>query len=197
MERLAKAHYHEELRLVQTIPGISQVSAICIIAEIGVDMSMFSSSGRLCGWAGLRPRNDESAGKLKSRAVTKGGRHLKPMLVQCAWGAARTKGSKFQETFGRLVARKGEKKAIVAVTRKLLVTVYTLLKTEEEYIPEKAGKRPSGDQLAKQLRYHIRQCERISKIIPEAQNVPAPDDLKKTNNEKTVYLCGSARPDRT
>lgn len=197
MEGLAKAHYHEELRLVQTIPGISLVSAICIIAEISVDMSVFGTSGRLCGWAGLRPRNDESAGKLKSRAVTKGGRHLKPMLVQCAWGAARTKGSKFQETFGRLVARKGEKKAIVAVARKLLVTVYTLLKTGEEYIPEKAGKRPSGDQLARQLRYHIRQCERISKSLPEAENVPASVDLKKTNNEKAVYLCGSARPDRT
>ena len=197
MEGLAEAHYHEELRLVQTIPGISLVSAICIIAEIGVDMSAFGSSGRLCGWAGLRPRNDESAGKYKSRALTKGGRHLKPMLVQCAWGAARTKGSKFQETFGRLVVRKGEKKAIVAVARKLLVTVYTLLNNKEEYCPEKAGKRPSGDQLAKQLSYHVRQCERLGRLLPATEGTSASDDLNKSNNEKAVYFCGSARPNRT
>lgn len=167
MEGLAEAHYHEELRLLQTIPGVSLTSAICIIAEIGVDMSAFGSSGRLTGWAGLRPRNDESAGRLKSTAVTKGNMHLKPMLVQCAWGAVRTKGSKFQRQFGRLAARKSPKKAIVAVARKLLATIYAMLLRHEEYRPDVADKVMDDKAIMRRLNYHMAQCLKLQRIAPK------------------------------
>ena len=187
MEGLAEAHYHEEIRLIQTIPGISKTSAICIIAEIGSDMSAFGSSGRLCGWAGLRPRNDESAGKYKSTAITKGGRNLKPMLVQCAWGASRTKGSRFQAFFNRLVGRKSPKKAIIAVARKLLVTIYAILSNGVEYCPEKGNAQLTQRQLSSRMRYLRSQLERLELIAPSLI-------LNDHNSEKTVYLCGSACP---
>lgn len=161
MEGLAEAHYHEEARLLQTIPGVGRLAAVCIIAEIGTDMGRFGSSGRLSGWAGLRPRNDESAGRLKSTAITKGGAHLKPMLVQCAWSAVRVKDSKFQKCFQRLCLRKSAKKAIIAVARKILVTAYSMLLNHEEYCPGKAGDGITPEQLHRKIQYHISQTERL------------------------------------
>lgn len=174
MEGLAQAHYHEELRLMQTVPGVSLTSAICIIAEIGADMSAFGSSGRLSGWAGLRPRNDESAGKLKSTAVTKGNTHLKPMLVQCAWGAVRTKDSKFQRQFCRLAARKSPKKAVVAVARKLLVTIYAILLKRQEYRPDVADKDSDDRMIMRRLQYHIAQCQKLQRFAPKPNDEPDP-----------------------
>lgn len=135
MEELAEANYREEMARIRTIPGISRISAMCIIAEIGADMSLFGSAQRIVGWACLRPRNDESASKYKSTAVVKGGKHLKPMLIQAAWGAVHARGSQFGAFFGRVSARRGAKKAIVAVARKLLVTIYAILRDGSEYIP--------------------------------------------------------------
>lgn len=135
MEELAEANYHEEMARIMTIPGISRISAMCIIAEIGVDMSLFGSAQRIVGWACLRPRNDESAGKYKSTAIVKGGKHLKPMLIQTAWGAVHAKGSQFGDFFRRVSARRGAKKAIVAVARKLLTTIYAILSDRSEYHP--------------------------------------------------------------
>ena len=135
MEELAEAGYREEMARIMTIPGISRISAMCIIAEIGVDMSLFGSARRIAGWACLRPRNDESAGKYKSTAIVKGGKHLKPMLIQAAWGAVHARGSQFGTFFGRVSARRGVKKAIVAVARKLLVTIYAILRDRSEYYP--------------------------------------------------------------
>ena len=135
MEELAEANYHEEMARIKTIPGISRISAMCIIAEIGADMSQFGSSQRIVGWAGLRPRNDESAGKYKSTAITKGGTHLKPILIQASWGAVHASGSLFHSFFLRVSARRGQKKAIVAVARKLLTIIYAILRDHSEYCP--------------------------------------------------------------
>jgi transposase len=111
-----------------TIPGVSRVSAQVILAEIGTDMTPFPTAGHLLSWAGLVPRLDESAGKRRSTRVRKGAPWLKPVLVQCAWGAARTKGTYYQAQFFRLKARRGPKKAAIAVAASLLTAVYHMLK---------------------------------------------------------------------
>jgi transposase len=82
--------------LLQTMPGIGKLSSMVIIAETGGDMKKFENSSKFTGWVGLRPRNDESAGKYKSTAITKGNKHLKSAPVQTAWGAAKNKGRIFQ-----------------------------------------------------------------------------------------------------
>jgi len=110
MEQLCREHYAQEMKLLMTIPGISEISAMIVLAETGADMKAFENSGKFSGWTGLRPRNDESAGKYKSTATTKGNRYLRCVLVQIAWAATRTKGTYFKEKFNRLAMRKSRKK---------------------------------------------------------------------------------------
>ena len=122
------APLREAVAQLITIPGVSQMSAQVILAEIGADMTPFPTSGHLLSWAGLVPRLDESAGKRRSTRVRKGAPWLKPVLVQCAWGAARSKGTYYQAQFFRLKARRGPKKAAIAVAASLLTAVYHMLK---------------------------------------------------------------------
>jgi len=112
-----------------TIPGVSRVSAQVILAELSADMTPFPTAGHLLSWAGLAPRLDESAGKRRSTRVRKGAPWLKPVLVQCAWGAARSKGTYYQAQFFRIKARRGPKKAAIAVAASLLTAAYHMLKT--------------------------------------------------------------------
>jgi transposase len=81
-----------------------------IIAETGGDMSVFENSGKITGWAGLRPRNDESAGKYKSTSTTKGSKYLRSVLARVSWAASRIKNGRFKEKFNRLATRKTRKK---------------------------------------------------------------------------------------
>ena len=111
-----------------TIPGIGDLGARVILAEIGHDMSRFPTQGPLISWAGLGPKNDESAGKRRSNRMRKGAPWLKTTLIQCAWAAARKKGSYLQAQFYRLRARRGAKKAIGAVAASMLTAVYHMLK---------------------------------------------------------------------
>lgn len=112
---------------LKEVPGLSVISVQALIAEIGTDMSVFPTAGHLLSWATLVPRLDESAGKRRSTRVRKGGTWLKPVLVQCAWAAVRKKNSYFGAQFLRLKARRGPKKAIVAVAASILTIVYHML----------------------------------------------------------------------
>ena len=114
--------------LLTTIPGVSDLSAQVIRAEIGGDMSRFPTDGHLISWAGFCPRNDESAGKRRSNRMRKGAPWLKTTLIQCAWAAARKNGSYFQAQFHRLRSRRGSKKAIGAVAASILTAAYHMLK---------------------------------------------------------------------
>lgn len=120
-------------RLLTTIPGISDVTAQVVVAEIGVDMSRFPGSGHLVSWAGLCPRNDESAGKRRSTRVRKSGTWLKTALVTAAWSAVRVKNSYLHAQFLRLKARRGAKKAILAVAASMLTAAYFMLRDGVEY----------------------------------------------------------------
>ena len=120
--------FRQGIELVKTIPGLDDLSAQTVLSEIGVDMSRYPSDNHLVSWACMCPRNDESAGKRRSTRMRKGSRWLKATLIQCAWAAARTKGSYFQAQFHRIKARRGVKKAIGAVAASLLRTIYHMLK---------------------------------------------------------------------
>jgi len=116
-----------------SIPGVKDVGAQVIISEIGLDMSRFATAGHLISWAGLCPRNDESAGKRRSNRLRKGAPWLKTTLAQCALAAARTTDSYFQAQFRRIKARRGPKKAIMAVAASILTTIYHMLKDGTMY----------------------------------------------------------------
>jgi transposase len=113
--------------LLITIPGIGALSARTIAAEIGTDMSRFPTASHLISWAGLCPKNDESAGKRRSTKMCKGAPWLKTTLVQCAWAAVSKKNSYYQAQFHRLRSRRGAKKAICAVAASMLTTVYHMV----------------------------------------------------------------------
>ena len=119
-------------RLLQ-IPGVSEVSATAIISEVGFDMACFPTASHLVSWAGLCPRSDESAGKQRSTRTRKGAPWLKTLLVQTAWAASRCRKSYYRAQFGRLRARRGAKKAVVAVAASILTTVYYMLKRGTAY----------------------------------------------------------------
>ena len=110
------------------VHGLAKTSVECVIAEIGVDMRPFPTAGHLLSRAGMIPRLDESAGKRRSTRIKKAAPWLKPVLVQCAWAAVRKKGSYFQPPFHRLKARRGARKAIIAVAASSLETIHHMLK---------------------------------------------------------------------
>jgi len=118
----------EAVGLLKTIPGVSDVVAHVVVAEIGVDMSRFPTAGHLLSWAGLCPRNDESAGKRRSTRVRKSGTWLKTTLVTSAWSAVRKKDSYLRAQFLRLKARRGPKKAILAVAASMLTSAYFMIR---------------------------------------------------------------------
>ena len=118
---------------MSTIPGVRELSAEVIVAEIGIDMARFPTQAHLIAWSGLGPRNDESAGKRRSTRMRKGAPWLKTTLIQCAWAAARTKDSYLQAQFHRLRARRGAKKAIGAVAASILTAAYHMLQTGALY----------------------------------------------------------------
>jgi transposase len=124
----ALAPIREIVERLKEVPGLGTTVLESVIAEIGTDMSQFPTAGHLLSWAGLVPRLDESAGKRRSTRIKKGAPWLKPMLVQAAWAAARKKNCYFQAQFLRLKARRGTKKAIVAVAASILKTVYHMVR---------------------------------------------------------------------
>ena len=123
----------DSARLLTTLPGVSELTAQVMVAEIGVDMGRFPTDAHLISWAGLCPRNEESAGKRRSTRVRKGAPWLKTALVTAAWAAVRVKGSYLQAQFLRLKARRGAKKAILAVAASMLTAAYHMLKNRAEY----------------------------------------------------------------
>ena len=128
--------YATLINLLLDIPGISYLSAMTIIAEIGTDMSVFETSKQLSCWAGLAPANNESASKKKSVRISKAGSYLKPLLVQCALAAINSKSNPYYRIkYNRIKKRRGHKKAIIAIARMILVNIYHILSTGEVYSP--------------------------------------------------------------
>lgn len=126
--------FREAAERLTTIPGVSDIAASVIVAEIGVDMTRFPTVGHLVSWAGLCPRNDQSAGKRRSTRLRHSGSWLKTTLVQAAWAAVRVRGGYLQAQFLRLRARRGPKKAIIAVAASIITAAYYMLRNQTDYI---------------------------------------------------------------
>ena len=120
-----------------TMIGITSESALYILGEIGTDMSIWRDDASLACWAGLSPANNASAGKKKSTKVGNGGHYLKPLLVQCALAAAKStkKDPYFHNKYETLKKRRGHKKAIIAIARKMLVAIYHMIKDDKDFLP--------------------------------------------------------------
>ena len=136
MTALCLEWFPEELENLQTIPGVKERSATSIIAEIGTDMTHFQTPKKLVAWVGLRPRNEESAGKIKARGITHGNRFVRKTMIECSWGAARMKNSFFAEFSYRqcVERRKNKMKVQVAIARKMLVAVWYVISQKTQYI---------------------------------------------------------------
>jgi len=133
LEELAEAYFAREISLLCTIPGIQPYSAMCILSEIGNDMSVFAKASHLVGWAGLRPRNDESAGKIQSRKTLHGNKYLREILIQVSWSASRSKKTFLGKKYSHLSKRMKSQKALLAITRKILVVIFNVLRTEQPF----------------------------------------------------------------
>jgi transposase len=133
LEEPATKHYDGEISLLCTVPGIQKTSAMCILSEIGGNMSAFDRASHPVGWAGLRPRNDESAGKIQSRKTLHGNKYLRTMLVEISWSAARSNRSFPGKKYSHLSKRMKSQKALLAITRKMLVVIYNVLKTKQPF----------------------------------------------------------------
>ena len=132
-EVAGQASFRSLVVLLCTIPGVSVLAATTILAEIGTDMSRFSTAGHLVAWAGMCPGQNESAGKRRSSRLRKGAPWLKTMLIQCAWAAKRQKDSYYRAQFYRLQSRRGPQKAICAVGASILTAIYHILKDGTEH----------------------------------------------------------------
>lgn len=119
------------------IKGIRPFAAVIIISEVGVDMTQFESDKQLVSWAGLAPANNESAGKKKSVRISKAGQYLKPLLVQCALASIRDKEGYYSKKYIniKIKKRRGHKKAIIAIARMMLITIYHMILTGETFNP--------------------------------------------------------------
>lgn len=135
MRALCDEWFPDELANLKTIPGVKERSATSILAEVGTDMSHFLTPKKLVSWVGLRPRNEESAGKIKSRRITHGNKFLRKTMIECAWASSRTKGSFFAEFSYRqcIERRKNRMKVQVAIARKMLVAVWYILSGKVQY----------------------------------------------------------------
>lgn len=125
--------YRAQQRLLMQIPGVDRIIAASLIAELGVDMSVFEDAAHLCSWAGICPGNNQSADKHFSTHIGHGNPFLKTVLVQAAVCASRKRGSYLKDKFFRLKARRGFRRAAVAIAHKILVIVYHMLKSGRPY----------------------------------------------------------------
>lgn len=127
------ADMEEAVRLLDTIPGIDQIAARALLAEIGTKMEQFPTAQHCASWAGLCPGNNESAGKRLNGKTRKGSPWLRRVLVQAAWAASHAKDTYLRSQFFRLAARRGKKRALVAVAHTIIVIAWHVLKSQSSY----------------------------------------------------------------
>lgn len=146
--------------LWRTMPGVDRVTAWSLIAEVGVDMQQFPTPEQLASWAGVCPGNQESAGKRKTGKTAGGSVWLRRALCQAAWAGSRTKGSYFKAQFHRIAARRGAKRAVLAVAHTMLVSGYYMLSqpTVFQDLGQSYFDRLNADSLT---RYHVRRLEKL------------------------------------
>jgi transposase len=175
--------YAAEMNLLKTIPGLDIVAAPAIIGEVGTDLSRFKNAAHFSSWIGICPGNNESAGKRKHGKTRPGNIAMKTLLVECAWSATRTRGF-LRDKYYRLRARRGAKKAIVAIAHKLAIAIYQVLTKQEEY-------RDLGDAYLDQqkstARRLVRRVEKLGYIVTApAQQECALESSVNTASEQPI-----------
>lgn len=127
---------YDKFYKITSIPGVSTLSSFLLISEIGYDMSVWKDANQLTFWAGLTPGSNSSNGKKKSTRITKGGHYIKPLLVQCALAAIKSKTNPyFKIKYNRIKKRRGHKKAIIAIARMILCSIYHIIESDNEFLP--------------------------------------------------------------
>jgi transposase len=165
--------FEEAIKRLDTIPGVDRKAAEVIVAEMGADLAPFASSGHLASWVGLCPGNHQSAGKRMSGGTTKGNAWLRVALVQAAWAATRSKGTHLRAMYGRLSARRGKKRALVAVAHRLVEIIYNVLKKGQTYqepaaLPAPDNREPGAEESRRAKRL-LRELEKLGlKVSVEA-----------------------------
>jgi transposase len=163
IRRMATPLFENAFTLLQTIPGIGQLSAATILAEIGPDLAAVPTVEKMASWAGLCPGNKESAGVQKGRDTTHGNPYLRMTLVQCAWAAARTHESIFRARFQQLSPRRGQKRAIMAVAHSMLIVLYCMLTRNVPY--NGAQEAPQQRRRKHRAHHHLRSLRRLGFMV--------------------------------
>ena len=164
IRRMQAPPFQTAFALLQTVPGIGQLSAATILAETGADLAAFPTAEQMASWAGLCPGNRESAGIQKGRHTTHGNPYLRMTLVQCAWAAARKQDSIFRKRFQQLAPRRGEKRAIMAVAHSMLIILYCILTRGVPYIG--AEHAPKQRRRLRRAHHHLRCLRRLGLAVP-------------------------------
>lgn len=164
--------YEEAIQLWTTIPGVRWLLAVTLAAEIGVDMQQFPSAAQLASWAGVCPGNNESGGKRKSGKTRKGSVWLRRALCEAAWAASRTKNTYLSAQYRRIAAKRGQKRASLAVAHTILVIAYHLLKNKACY-QELGADYFDRIRTAGLKRYYLKRLEQLGVSVTES---PAASD---------------------
>jgi len=156
--------FEEAMELLMSIPGIQELAAAAILAEIGIDMSRFPSAKHLASWAGLCPGNRQSGGKRLGGATTKGNPYLRALLAEVVWAISHTKNNYLSAQYHRLARRLGKKKAVVAVSHSVLVIIYHILQSKTPYTDLGADYFDKLD-TARIERQHVRRLEQLGYTV--------------------------------
>ena len=163
--------FERAVALWQSIPGVDRVTACNLVAELGVNMAQFPSAEQLASWAGLCPGNNESAGKRFSGTTRNRNKWLRRALCQAAWAVTRKKNCYLSAQFKRLAARRGIKRAVMAVAHTLLVIAYSMLKTGRTYC-ELGGNYLEQLNKAQLQRYFVKRLQRLGLRVAVEQAIP-------------------------
>ena len=156
--------FEEAMTLLMSIPGIQEIAAAAILAEIGTDMSRFPSAKHLASWAGVCPGHNMSGGKNRSGATRPGNPHLKSVLAEVVWAISHTKNNYLSAQYHRLARRRGKQKAVVAVSHSVLVIIYHVLQDKQPYTDLGADYFDKLDSKRVE-RHHIRRLEQLGYTV--------------------------------
>jgi transposase len=174
-ERMQMPLFQNAFALVQTLPGIGELSAAAILAETGIDVASFPTAEQMASWAGLCPGNRESEGIQKGSHTTHGNAYLRTALVQCAWSASRKQGSVFEAQFQKLIKRLGPKRAIVAVAHHMLIILYCMLRAGVSFRGAEAA--PHQRRRQRRAHHHLRCLRRLGvsvQVLSDGLSGPVP-----------------------
>ena len=167
---ISASGYQQRFELLQSVPGIQEISAASLLAETGGDMSVFATAGHLSSWLGVCPGNRISAGRNKSSRIARGNRWARTTLVECAWAASIKKDCHLKERFHHL-ARKGRKPALIAIAHALAVLIHRTLLSG---VPYQEPNQPPPDERKRQrlIRHYVRRLGKLGIAVhslrPEA-----------------------------